>query len=55
MLALPRAAAAENGKHGVGVNAIAPGPTYSDSRRKVYPEEFFRNRLSDAASSRPHR
>lgn len=39
--ALTRVAAAENGKHGIRVNAIAPGLIYNDFLRKIYPEEFF--------------
>lgn len=39
--ALTRVAAAENGRHGVRVNAIAPGLIYNDFLRKIYPEEFF--------------
>lgn len=41
VLALTRVAAAENGKHGVRVNAIAPGLIYNDFLRKIYPDEFF--------------
>lgn len=41
VLALTRVAAAENGRHGVRVNAIAPGLIYNDFLRKIYPEEFF--------------
>lgn len=39
--ALTRVAAAENGRHGVRVNAVAPGLIYNDFLRKIYPEEFF--------------
>ena len=49
VLALTRVAAAENGEHGVRVNAVAPGLIYNDFLRKVYPEEFFRNYLSETA------
>ena len=49
VLALTRVAAAENGEHGIRVNAVAPGLIYNDFLRKVYPEEFFRNYLSDTA------
>ena len=49
VLALTRVAAAENGKHGVRVNAVAPGLIYNDFLRRIYPEEFFRNYLSDTA------
>ena len=39
--ALTRVAAAENGKHGVRVNAVAPGLIYNAFLRKIYPDEFF--------------
>ena len=39
--ALTRVAAAENGKHGIRVNAITPGLIYNDFLRKIYPDEFF--------------
>lgn len=39
--ALTRVAAAEMGRHGVRVNAIAPGLIYNDFLLKVYPAEFF--------------
>lgn len=39
--ALTRVAAAENGRHGIRVNAIAPGLIYNDFLRRIYPEEFF--------------
>lgn len=45
VLALTRVAAAENGRHGIRVNAVAPGLIYNDFLRKVYPEEFFREYL----------
>ncbi|MDN5794125.1 MAG: SDR family oxidoreductase [Intrasporangium sp.] len=41
VLALTRVAAAENGKHGVRVNAITPGLIYNDFLRRIYPDEFF--------------
>ena len=41
VLALTRVAAAENGRHGVRVNAVAPGLIYNDFLRRIYPEEFF--------------
>lgn len=41
VLALTRVAAAENGQHGIRVNAIAPGLIYNDFLRKIYPAEFF--------------
>jgi 3-oxoacyl-[acyl-carrier protein] reductase len=41
VLALTRVAAAENGRHGVRINAIAPGLIYNDFLRKVYPDSFF--------------
>ena len=37
--ALTRVAAAENGRHGIRVNAVAPGLIYNDFLRKIYPEE----------------
>ena len=39
--ALTRVAAAENGKHGIRVNAVAPGLIYNTFLRKIYPDEFF--------------
>lgn len=41
VLALTRVAAAENGKNGIRVNAVAPGLIYNDFLRKIYPAEFF--------------
>jgi 3-oxoacyl-[acyl-carrier protein] reductase len=41
ILALTRVAAAENGCHGVRVNAVAPGLIYNDFLRRIYPDEFF--------------
>jgi len=41
VLALTRVAAAENGRHGVRVNAVAPGLIYNEFLRKIYPDEFF--------------
>lgn len=41
VLALTRVAAAENGQHGIRVNAITPGLIYNDFLRKIYPDEFF--------------
>lgn len=41
VMALTRVAAAENGKHGIRVNAIAPGLIYNDFLRRIYPDEFF--------------
>ncbi len=41
VLALTRVAAAENGKHGIRINAVAPGLIYNEFLRRVYPEEFF--------------
>ena len=49
VLALTRVAAAENGAHGVRVNAVAPGLIYNDFLRRIYPEEFFRDYLSSKA------
>ncbi len=39
--ALTRVAAAENGHHGIRVNAVAPGLIYNEFLRRIYPEEFF--------------
>lgn len=39
--ALTRVAAAENGKYGIRVNAVAPGLIYNDFLRRIYPDEFF--------------
>ena len=41
VMALTRVAAAENGRHGIRVNAIAPGLIYNDFLKKIYPQEFF--------------
>ena len=41
VLALTRVAAAENGKHGIRVNAVAPGLIYNDFLRRIYPVTFF--------------
>ncbi len=41
ILALTRVAAAENGQHGIRINAIAPGLIYNDFLRRIYPDEFF--------------
>jgi 3-oxoacyl-[acyl-carrier protein] reductase len=41
ILALTRVAAAENGRHGIRINAVAPGLIYNDFLRRIYPEEFF--------------
>lgn len=41
VLALTRVAAAENGRHGIRVNAVAPGLIYNEFLRKIYPDEFF--------------
>ncbi len=49
VLALTRVAAAENGVHGIRVNAIAPGLIYNDFLRRIYPEEFFTNYLAEKA------
>ena len=49
VLALTRVAAAENGAHGVRVNAVAPGLIYNDFLRRIYPEEFFDDYLSRKA------
>jgi 3-oxoacyl-[acyl-carrier protein] reductase len=39
--ALTRVAAAENGRFGIRVNAVAPGLIYNEFLRKIYPDEFF--------------
>ena len=49
VLALTRVAAAENGTHGVRVNAVAPGLIHNDFLRRIYPQEFFDSYLSDKA------
>ena len=49
VLALTRVAAAENGVHGVRVNAVAPGLIYNDFLRRIYPQEFFDSYLSGKA------
>lgn len=41
VLALTRVAAAENGRHGIRVNAVAPGLIYNEFLRRVYPDSFF--------------
>jgi 3-oxoacyl-[acyl-carrier protein] reductase len=41
ILALTRVAAAENGKHGIRINAVSPGLIYNDFLRRIYPDEFF--------------
>jgi 3-oxoacyl-[acyl-carrier protein] reductase len=41
VIALTRVAAAEVGRSGIRVNAIAPGLIYNDFLRKIYPDEFF--------------
>lgn len=41
VLALTRVAAAENGQHGIRVNAVTPGLIYNDFLRKIYPDDFF--------------
>ena len=49
VLALTRVAAAENGVHGVRVNAVAPGLIHNEFLRKIYPQEFFDGYLADKA------
>lgn len=41
VMALTRATAAEVGKHGIRVNAIAPGLIYNEFLERIYPKEFF--------------
>ena len=41
VLALTRVAAAENGRFGIRVNAVAPGLIYNEFLRRIYPDEFF--------------
>lgn len=41
VIALTRVTAAEVGRHGIRVNAIAPGLIYNDFLRRIYPDEFF--------------
>ena len=41
VLALTRVAASEVGRHGIRVNAIAPGLIYNDFLRRIYPDDFF--------------
>ncbi|MGB0388234.1 MAG: SDR family NAD(P)-dependent oxidoreductase [Ardenticatenaceae bacterium] len=41
ILALTRVAAAENGRHGIRINAIAPGLIYNQFLRRIYPDSFF--------------
>lgn len=41
VLALTRVAAAEYGRQGVRVNAIAPGLIYNEFLRRIYPDDFF--------------
>jgi 3-oxoacyl-[acyl-carrier protein] reductase len=47
VIALTRVAAAEVGRSGVRVNAIAPGLIYNDFLRKIYPDEFFESYAED--------
>lgn len=41
VMALTRVAAAENGRHNIRINAIAPGLIYNDFLRRIYPDTFF--------------
>ncbi len=47
VLALTRVAAAENGRHGVRVNAVAPGLIYNEFLRRIYPDSFFEGYAQD--------
>ena len=49
VMALTRVAAAENGRNGIRVNAIAPGLIYNDFLRRIYPDEFFDGYLAKKA------
>ncbi len=49
VMALTRVAAAENGKNGIRVNAIAPGLIYNDFLRRIYPDVFFDSYLEKKA------
>ena len=49
VLALTRVAAAENGAHGVRVNAVAPGLIHNEFLRRIYPGEFFDRYLAEKA------
>lgn len=49
VMALTRVAAAENGRNGIRVNAIAPGLIYNDFLRRIYPDEFFDSYLEKKA------
>jgi len=41
VMALTRVAAAENGRYGIRINAVAPGLIYNEFLRRIYPDEFF--------------
>ncbi|MDJ0419875.1 SDR family NAD(P)-dependent oxidoreductase [Rhodococcus opacus] len=41
VLALTRVAASEVGRHGIRVNAVAPGLIYNEFLKKIYPDDFF--------------
>lgn len=41
IMGLTRAVAAEAGRHGIRVNAIAPGLVYNEFLNRIYPKEFF--------------
>jgi len=43
VMAFTRAVAAEVGKHGIRVNAIAPGVIYNPFLERIYPKEFLQS------------
>ena len=55
ILALTRVAAAENGRHGIRVNAVAPGLIYNDFLRRIYPDDVLRRLRGITVPGRPRR